>query len=207
MALKNASGDICILCDDDEVLSDGYLSMIRTAYDMVPGADVIAFNINRIGTNEKEKLFTKPKRIGYFKTYSSVHITFRRKRIAESEIVFDERFGTGSGMYACAEDAIFCMDCHKLGLAMYTYPGVLCDVNCEQSTWFTGYNEKYFYDVGAYLAAVYPYLKSILKWYYPYRCRKITMLKTFEIIGAINKGINGFKKKMGYDDYKSSTDA
>lgn len=204
MALQNASADICILCDDDERLSADYLSMVENAYKSLPDADVIVFNINRIGWNEKEKLFTVPKPIGRFKTYGSVHITFRRRKVTEYNIEFDVRFGAGSGMYSSAEDAIFCMDCHKARLGMYTYPGIIGEVTCKTSTWFTGYDERYFYDVGAYLAATFPRLKLLLKWYYPIRCRNISKLKTTFIITAINKGIKGYMNNMSYKQFMES---
>lgn len=79
-------------------------------------------------------------------------------------------------------------------MVMYTYPGIICDVNCEESTWFSGYGEKYFYDVGAYLSVSFPCLKSFLKWYYPIRCKKVSKLSALAIIKAINSGIIGYKK-------------
>ena len=94
------------------------------------------------------------------------------------------------------------MDCHKNKLNMYTYPGVLCDVRCDTSTWFAGYNEKYFFDVGAYLSVAFPNLKSLLKWYYPIRCRKISNMSALSIIAAINSGINGYKENMSFDQFK-----
>lgn len=202
LALKNSTADVCVICDDDERLSDGYPQMILSAYSNLKNADFIAFNINRIGWNEKEKEFIKPRKIGRFKTYSSVHITFVRRQIIERGIVFDTRFGAGSGIYLCAEDAIFCMDCHRSNLKMYTYPGILCDVICDQSTWFKGYNEKYFYDVGAYLSAVYPHWKHIVKWYYPLRCGKISKLSARSMILAINEGMNGYMENKSYDEFK-----
>ena len=201
LALKNSTADVCVICDDDEHLSDGYPNMILSAYTDLKNADFIVFNINRIGWNEKEREFIKPEKIGRFKTYSSVHITFMRRQIIEHGIAFDTHFGAGSGIYSCAEDAIFCMDCHKSNLKMYTYPGILCDVICEQSTWFKGYGAKYFYDVGAYLSVVYPHWKHIMKWYYPIRCRKITDMGVYGIIHAINDGLRGYKQKMNYDEY------
>ena len=48
MALRNASADICVLCDDDERLSDGYPEMIKNAYSDVPKADFIVFNIKSL---------------------------------------------------------------------------------------------------------------------------------------------------------------
>lgn len=202
LALDNATADLCIICDEDETLRDGYPRMIIDAFNNIPSADLIVFNINRIGWNEKEKVFEKPHIVGKFKTYGSVHITFKLRSIKDHLIRFDTKFGAGSGMYSCAEDAIFCMDCHKNKLNMYTYPGVLCDVRCDTSTWFTGYNEKYFFDVGAYLSVAFPNLKSLLKWYYPIRCRKISNMSALSIIAAINSGINGYKENLSFDQFK-----
>lgn len=202
LALSNANAEICVICDDDEILTTGYPVMIDDAYMAIPEADVIAFNIERIGWSEAERLFVKPQKIGRFKTYSSVHITFRRTKVQEKHIVFDTRFGAGSKMYSSSEDAIFCMDCHKSKLKMYTSPGVLCSVNCENSTWFNGYNEKYFFDVGAYLSATFPRLKNVLKWYYPLRCGKLSELSWQKIICAINEGVQGYKKQYNYAQYQ-----
>lgn len=199
LALENATADFCVICDEDEVLSKNYPKMILDAFKSIPLADLVVFNINRIGWNEKEKVFETPQKIGRFKTYGSVHITFRLEAIKKNNIHFNTEFGAGSGVYACAEDAIFCMDCHKNKLKMYTYPGVLCDVDCGTSTWFKGYNEKYFYDVGAYLSAVLPRTKHILKWYYPYRVRKICDLSAIEIIKWIDNGIKGYVQHKSYE--------
>lgn len=201
MALRNSDADICIICDDDETLMDGYSEMVSSAYESLQSADFIAFNINRIGWNEEETLFTTPKKIGRFKTYGSVHVTFRRESIIRNRIVFNELFGAGSGMYTSAEDAIFCMDCHHSGIRMFTYPGVLCDVVCEKSTWFSGYDEKYFFDVGAYLSVAFPKSKHVMKWYYPIRMKKLSSLKWYTIIQHIDTGIKGFEKGLNYEGF------
>ena len=201
LALRNLHAEIGVICDEDELLSDGYPLMIENAYNTIPQAGFIAFNITRFGWNEEEQPFSIPRKISFFKTYSSVHITFKRASIADAGIIFDTRFGAGSGMYACSEDAIFCMDCHKAQIPMYTFPGCLCSVNCEQSTWFEGYTDKYFFDVGAYLAHVFPYMKWILKWYYPWRCRKLTNLGIIRIIAAIHDGFEGYKRQCNFEEY------
>lgn len=201
LALDNATADICVICDEDETLCDGYPQMIIEAFTNITSADLLIFNINRIGWNEKEKTFDIPRIVGKFKTYGSVHITFKLKAIKKHSIKFNTNFGAGSGMYSCAEDAIFCMECHKKKLNMYTCPGILCDVRCDTSTWFTGYDKKYFFDVGAYLSVAFPILKSLMKWYYPIRFRKISSISAFEIIKWINKGIDGYSRNENYEEY------
>ncbi len=89
----------------------------------------------------------------------------------------------------CEEDALFYMACHENNLKMFTFQAVIGDVYCEQSIWFKGYNEQYFYDTGSFLAEAYPLMKHLAKWYYPFRCRKITRLFVKQIIRCINNGI------------------
>lgn len=201
MALDNANADICLLCDDDEVLKESYREYILAAYAEVPQADMLVFNIEKIDCAESEKLFTKVKAIPNYKTYGSVHLTFKRKKIIDHGIWFNTNFGTGSGKYSSCEDAIFCMEIHKRGLKSFVYPLVIATVSYAESSWFNGYNEKYFYDMGAYLAEVYPKMKWIMKWYYPFRLGNLTSLKTGEIIKYISYGIRGYRNKLCYEDY------
>jgi glycosyltransferase involved in cell wall biosynthesis len=201
MALSYASKDICLLCDDDEVLLENYKEIITDAYKETKDADVIAFNINRIGWNENESLFDRKRKIPIHKTYSSVHLTFRRKSVAEANIQFNTDFGAGSNKYLCAEDALFCVACHKKRFHMYTYPAIIADVYCDSSSWFDGYNDHYFYDTGAFLAAAYPKVNRLIKWYYPFRCRKISSLSFGTIISRLNDGIKGYKLNKSFEEY------
>lgn len=201
MALKNATADICLLCDDDEVLKESYRNNILRAYKEIPNADAIVFNIERIHSNRSEKLFSRIEKIPFYKTYGSVHLSFKRERIIGEGICFNVNFGTGSGMYSSGEDAIFCMNIHKKKLKAFVYPAIIAEVSYQQSSWFSGYNEKYFYDVGAYLAEVYPVMKHLMKWYYPYCFRNLAALTAREIIKYISYGIKGYQKKLNYEEY------
>lgn len=204
MAIKYSTADICLICDEDEILKNGYMEIIIGAYQKTIQADIIVFNINRIGWNEEEKKFPNISKVPKWKTYSSVHLTFKRNSIIKSNIKFDVDFGAGSKKYLCAEDALFCRSCHSNKLHMYTFPAVIADVYCDSSSWFEGYNEHYFYDTGAFLAAAYPKTKNFLKWYYPLRCKKISNLSSRRIIKSINKGICGYKEKLSYDEYSTN---
>lgn len=206
LALRNANGTICLLCDDDEVLYKGYETHILKAFDDIEKSDIIVFNINRIGWNEEEKLFERVRKIPKYKTYGSVHLSFRLDSIVNNNISFDTEFGAGSGKYNCAEDALFCLKCHRNKLNMFSYPAVISDVYCEKSSWFSGYNEKYFFDTGAFLSKAYPKIKQLMKWYYPIRCKKLTTLTVSQIIAFIKMGFKGFLLNMSYEEYIKRSD-
>ena len=201
LAIKNSNADVCLICDDDEILKSNYTQILITAYSSSKDADVIVFNLELLDYNIKERLFNKVKRIPKHKTYGSVHMSFKRKSIVENNICFNVDFGTGSGKYSSGEDNIFFMECHKKKLKCYTYPAIIGSVSYQESTWFKGYTKQYFYDIGAFLSVAYPKLKYIYKWYYPIRFIKLSNLKWYEIIKNINCGIKGYKSRLNFEEY------
>ena len=203
LALDKASAEICILCDDDVQYVNGYEEIVESAFKNIEDADVIVFNIKPINARvgEEEVVFSEIKKIPKYKSYGSVHIAFRRERIIRAGIKFNEYFGTGSGVYPMSEDSIFFAELHRKGLNCYTYPACIATVDFKSSSWFKGYDEEYFYGIGAFLSEAYPKEMKILKWYYPIRMRKLTTLSSCKIIQLINQGIKGYKDLMNYEEY------
>ena len=141
----------------------------------------------------------KIKKIPSYKAFGSVRIAFRRQSILNKGIRFNEKFGAGSGMYGMAEDSLFFRSIHRNGLKAYTYPKTIAEVDFSSSTWFSGFNERYYYDMGAYLSAAYPFLKYAFMFYYPIRTRKMSKLSAIEILICIMKGFYGYKRNLPYN--------
>ena len=80
---------------------------------------------------------------------TSFEIAFKRESIKEKGIYFDENFGTGSSKYKMGEENIFLYDCLKKGLEITYIPEYILEVVDEESTWFEGFTDKYFFDKGA----------------------------------------------------------
>lgn len=211
MALDNAKGDICILCDDDIEYISEYESIVKQAFRELPDADLIVFNINRKyskkGNNRQEKRFKRIRKIPFYKTYGSVHVAFKLESVRSHNIKFNTDFGTGSGMYEMAEDALFFSSARKAGFHCYEYPACFANLYVDGSSWFNGFNEKFFYDVGAYLSVAYPIMKHLFKWYYPIKLRSRSELSEYRIIKSINMGIKGYKKRLNYKEYKKHREA
>ena len=53
---------------------------------------------------------------------------------------------------------MFLQDCIRSGIKIYKSPVKVADVRQDSSTWFSGYNEKYYRDKGALFAAALPNL-------------------------------------------------
>lgn len=151
MAISMATADICILCDNDVEYVSDYEQIITGAFAEHEDADVIVFYIKR-----KEKPvpnFSGKRWMDYLSVLKifSPEIAFRRKSI--EEISFDENFGAGAG-YIMGEENIFLYECLKKGKKILYLPVQIATLREEESTWFKGYDERFFVSRGANYAAM-----------------------------------------------------
>lgn len=147
MALKNSTGDICLICDDDEILYDSYEILIQQAYIQFPDADIIAFQIKDAGKSYSPR----SKRLNYLTVLkiASWQITFRKNSIINSDIWFDETLGSGVSK-AGGEEIMFLYDCLRKNLKIYYYPVCIGRMIVGNSQWFHGFTEEFFFDRGVF---------------------------------------------------------
>ena len=204
MALKNAWGDYCIFADDDEILAEGYELIIQSAFERNPKADIVAYNYKDQNTrlkNNYKKPIIEEREAPKNHSYSSVALSFKLEQIILKKVWFDPRIGAGSGIISAGEESVWQTLALKKGLKIYQCPEFITTVSQTNSTWFNGYDEKYFYDLGANLTARYGLIKYIYQLYYPYRLHKETKLSIWKQLYYINAGMKGFMKNMGYKQY------
>ncbi len=162
-AVGNAGADICVLADDDMYYEDDYEKTIASAYEEFPDADIIIFRVDNENGKPAKKTFKKGRlRIWQTMRVASWQISFKRKSITEAGIVFDNQFGTGADI-SMGEENIFLFDCAKKGMKVYSYPIKIATLRADsESTWFNGYNEKYFFDFGKIFYRMSPLLYPVL---------------------------------------------
>ena len=160
MAIEKSDADICLLSDDDEVFVENYESKIIETYEALPQADIIIFKmLNRLPSFSDEVQELKFPQI---MKVSSWQISFRRDSLMKSGVRFDELLGAGTGNGA-EEELKFLLDCQKHNLRIFYVPIEIASVSQTASTWFEGYNEKFFenrgattrYILGAFVAGIY----------------------------------------------------
>ena len=118
-ALKKASGDICLIADDDLIYTAEQLRAIINTFDANPNIDIALFKYS--GNNKQYPdyefdLKKEPK--GYY--ISSVEIAFRRNSVVPA-LQFDNRLGVGTSMPA-GEEAVFIHSAIKRGLTCRFFP-------------------------------------------------------------------------------------
>ena len=171
-APRNA--DIYIFCDDDIRYDEGYGESILSEFRNMPEADLITFNM-RVGTPRHTYENEGRRRIHFWNSgrYPAFSIAVRGEALRQSGVRFSTLFG-GGARYGSGEDSLFLMDCLRAGMKLYTSP-VFLGSEVERgtgSTWFTGYNEKYFFDKGVLYSYLYGAAARPLSLVYLLRHRK-----------------------------------
>lgn len=146
MAIQNSKADICLIADNDEIFDDDVEEKILRAYEELPQADVIVFDLHNKSTKLKNKIY-KIKRLECLRV-CSLQISFKRKFIIDNDIQFDIKLGAGTGNGA-GEENKFLLDAYDKGLKIYHCPINIATMIENESTWFNGYDEEYFYKRGA----------------------------------------------------------
>ena len=211
MALKNARGEICLLADDDEVFSGGYATAVVNAFNEVKNADVLVFNLNRTNVRKKRVYYKikKVKKAPWYRGYNSPMIAFKLNNIYD-KISFNERFGSGTE-WGGGEDILFLESVRKNYMKIYEYPFVIATIDYSKgSNWFSGFNEKYFYNLGAYDYFYYGkrvFLRELRCLYDAiYRTRSDKRLSIRNKLKWIHRGMKGFKNNVTYKEFLAERD-
>lgn len=189
--LEHMTGDIEIITDDDITFVKNYEKIVKKAYNENPDADIILFNFKRGdevigGSNSFEyNKYTILKAISF-------QITFRKNKIIEKKIHFDEKFGIGA-KYTSGEENIFLSDCLKSGLKIIHVPVILCE-HPDELTTGEKWSEKEIITKGALSKRIYKF-DLLYKLYmtltkHKYYKNDFSML---EFIKLYNKGRKEYK--------------
>ena len=153
-------GDICLFSDADIVYEDGYEAAVLAEFERNPRADMIIFNIE-VEEERRTYHITERKPVHWYNCgrYGAVSFAVRRESLLQSGITFSLLFG-GGAKYSNGEDSLFLTEFIKKGYRVYTAPVTIGREEAGESTWFHGYNEKFFHDRGV----LYHYLYGWLEW-------------------------------------------
>lgn len=147
-AIIRADRDICLFSDEDIIYEDGYEAAIVEEFKRNPKADMILFNIS-VEESRRTYHIKERKRVHWYNCgrYGAVSFAVRRKSLLASGVTFSLLFG-GGAKYSNGEDSLFLKEFMDKGYQVYTAPVTIGREEAGESTWFAGYNEKFFYDRG-----------------------------------------------------------
>ncbi len=158
-ALLRADREISLFADEDIVYEAGYAKAVTDAFQQYPDADMILFNVQASPGRETYHI-DRPGRVSAWKCgrYPTYSFAVRTAVVHRLNITFSLLFG-GGARYSNGEDSLFIRECIKKGMKVYKVPVLIGREKERQSTWFEGYNHKFFFDRGV----LYHYLYGIWK--------------------------------------------
>ena len=197
-ALMRADGDICLFSDQDIVYKEGYEKKILQAFEECPDADMMIFNIE-IAEERRTYYNTKVRRIRWYNCgrYGAVSFAVRREKLFASGVTFSLLFG-GGAKYSAGEDSLFLKQFMDRGYKVYTSPVVIGREKAGESTWFSGYHRKFFFDRGVLYHFLYGPLAKLwaFRFLIVHRAKLCREIPLREAYGIMREGIRS--RRAGY---------
>lgn len=201
MTLQYAQGDICLFADDDVIYSDDMEKKVLAEFLAHPESDIIIFHLDT-DSERKQIKYSRTKKCGPFSRmpWGTIRIAFRRSAVQKANIWFATLFGGGC-LFPSGEDSIWLRDAKRKGLTFYVSKETIGKVDMGESTWFTGFDEKFFFGKGACCAAMYGKTADIWSLYYLLRYRNAGRLSLTEKRKWMRLGQRGYKDLQGFEAY------
>lgn len=155
LALEHATGDILLFCDEDLEYETGYAAGIVAEFEKHPQADMLLLNL-RVCEERRTYWNETFHKIRWYNRgrYGACCVAVRREKLRMAGVLFSELFG-GGARYSNGEDSLFLKECAKAGIKMYASDFLIATEIPGESTWFSGYHEKFFFDRGVLFAFLY----------------------------------------------------
>lgn len=202
LALTYAQGEICLFADDDVTYDDDMEERVLKEFDAHPDADVIIFHFDT-DSDRKQVKYPKTKKCGRFcrLPWATFRVAFRLNSVKKANVWFTTLFGGGC-IFPSGEDSMWLTEARKKGLTFYVSKETIGKVSFEESTWFTGFDEKMYYGKGAFYQATHPGTKLLWMLYFALRTKKLSKLSIKEMFKWMNNGVDGYRKIHSYSEHR-----
>ncbi len=202
LALTYARGEIILFADDDVRYNDDMEEVVLREFDSHPDADVFIFHLD---TDSDRKLvkYEKTRKCGRFgrMPWGGVRIAVRLGSLRKANVWFTTLFGGGC-VFPSGEDSMWLLEAKRKGLTFYVSKETIGVVSFKTSTWFDGYNEKFFFGKGAFCAAMHKRTFWIWMLYYLWRYRKAGEMSFAEKRKWMLNGRIGYQSMRSYAQIK-----
>lgn len=194
-ALARGTADILLFADDDVVYNDDFHKTVIDFFEKHPSVGLAVFNLQSLNPDRPEYIVQKDHRLKWHNClrYGAFRIAVRRECLIHNNVWFSLLFG-GGAIYQAGEDNLFITDCIQKGMHCMACKDSIGIVKQEVSTWFKGYNEKYYKDRGALFAALYGKLGYLVLFLFESRKRNATA--DFGLAIRLRLGYAGIKRYL-----------
>ncbi len=202
IALAAADGDIFLMGDDDVTYREDMPERVLEAFSENPKADVLIFGMEMVKDGAVFETRTeKARRLHVWNAmkFGTYRVAIRRQALERADITFHESFGGGCP-FSAGEDSLFLKACFDKGLRVYAHPYVLGSCCKDSSSWFVGYNEKYFYDKGVLVRHLFPYTAYVMALYFGAYFRRETSVGLWQRLRLVYAGVRKGKRLIPYQE-------
>lgn len=201
VAFLYADGEILLLADDDIKYTETYAIDVYEEFNAHPDADVVIFNVVSTNEERKQKENNATKKLHFFSRfpYGGPRIAIRKSSWERSNVWFTTLFGGGS-KYTNGEDSLFLLDLRKKGLNIYVSNKCIGEIDMNNSSWYRGANEEFYFNKGAVCSFAYSPLLVYLKKYY-FALRVNSKLPFKKRLKFFSEGVKAYKVGKTYEDW------
>lgn len=203
IALLYAKADICLFADDDIRYNDNYKEIVLNAFSQHKDADIIIFNIHSDTPDRKITQIKKNHRMRRFERnpFGGPRIAVRLSNISKKNLWFTTLFG-GGALFPSGEDSMFILNALKAGCKIHLRTEVLGTVSFDNTSWFSGYDEKFFFGKGSFYSACHPKSKLIWMLYFALKIKN-TELTFSQKMRWLKHGLKAYREMLSFNEYKS----
>ena len=202
LALSYANAEFCLFADDDVTYVDDLEQIVVNEFEKHTDADIFIFHLETEDKQRKQVKYSKTHKCGHFARmpWGGCRIAVRLSSIKKANVWFTTLFGGGT-VFPSGEDSMWLTDAKNKGLTFYVSDKTIGKVAMDDSSWFSGYNEKFYFAKGAFYSAVHP--KTILLWklYFAFRTRNMTKMPLSDKMKWMKIGQKGYKNMMAYEKF------
>lgn len=184
---NNLEDSILLFSDEDITYNNDLEINIIQSFEAFPDADMLLFNM-KVCENRATYHTDKVKRIKWYNAgrYPTYSFAIRRNALMKSGVRFSHLFG-GGAKYSNGEDSLFLKALCDKGLRILAVPVCIGEEAERESTWFHGYNEKFFFDRGVLYHFLYGKLAVLMGARFVYTkksfmCKEIPANKAFNLL-------------------------
>ena len=198
---SDQDADILLFADDDLVFEDGYETKVITEFVKHPEAKAIKFNVHDLSNSRCISMnriteFEKATRRN-MSSSGVVGLAIRASSFIQYNFKFNECFGSGTQQNS-GEDTILIMQMINSHFPLFRSPVDIAGIDQTESSWFEGYNNKYFESAGAVIGTIFPRLCYLLviRSAYRFSKREKCEMRFRDILACYYKGIRNNEKQF-----------
>ena len=150
-AMAHATGDVCVIADDDMTLCADGLRAVVEKFEQDPSLDIATFKYASDCSQKSYPDYEFDLRrfpSGYY--VASIEIAFRRASVV-GKVLFDDHFGIGAPVLAAGEESVFLHDVLSLGMKGRFFPITIACHNHPTTAERHGVKMEVVMSNGAYL--------------------------------------------------------